>query len=294
MRNRQTALRRSVIAVAAVCVTLLAAGLSRGQNAGAPAGGAVVVQGTTTPFTHAKPSVNQYGTVLKLPVKRGQQVKEGDLLLQQDDREERAELARLELEASSNVRVEASDADLKIKQVQLARVEELFRTRNASSFEVEEARSKVIAADAQAKIARLELEKAKQEAIRQRAKVDKMSLTSKSSGRIEAIDVELGDICDPQKPVMTIVQNDPLKVDFYLPVNQAAKLKLGDKLQVRYPTEDKWTEAAVDFKSPFADAASGTQKIGLSMKNPEGRDSGMEVQVRLPAEAGGNAAAAAR
>ena len=55
-------------------------------------------------------------------------------------------------------------------------------------------------------------------------------------------------------------------------------------------------KSTVDFKSPFADAASDTQKIGLMMKNEENRDSGMQVQVRLPADiaGGGPSASAAR
>jgi len=285
MKNRMNWLRNAGIAVA--CVIVLAYGFARADNAAAPG---ILEAGTTKPYTHAKPNVSQYGTVMKMPVVEGQFIKQGDILLQQDDREERAELARLQLEANSNVRVEASDADLKIKQVQLDRAEELFRTHNASRFEVEEAKSKVIAADAQAKIARLELEKAKQEAIRQAAKVDKMTIKSPVTGRVEAIDVTVGDITDPQKPVMTLVQNDPLKVEFFLPVGQAARLKMDQVLQVRYPSEDKWMDAVVKFKSPMADAASGKQKIGLEMKNPEGRDSGMEVQVRLPADATASAA----
>ena len=293
MKNRMTWLRSTAAAV--LCVITIAYGMARGDNAiPAAAVDGIVVQGTTKPYAHAKPNVSQYGTVLKLPIKEGDAVKIGQVLLQQDDREEKAELARLQLEADSNVRVEASDADLKIKQVQLERAQELLKSHNASRFEVEEAESKVIAAKAQADIARLELAKAKQEAIRQAAKVDKMTISSKINGRVEALDVVEGDITDPQKPVMTLVQNDPLKVEFYLPVGQAAKLKMDQTLQVRYPNEDKWIEAAVKFKSPMADAASGTQKIGLEMRNPENRDSGMEVQVRLPADAGNAAAALAR
>src|SRR5439155_10120091 len=213
-------------------------------------------------------------------------VKAGDLLLRQDDRQERAELAMLQLEASSNVRVEAADADLKIKQVQLKRLQDLQAHGNANPYEVEEAQSKVIEADAQAKIARLNLEKAKREAEKQAFKVDQMTVKSPVNGRVETVDVEVGDTTDPQKPTMTIVQNDPLKVEFYLPVAQAAKLKAGQTLQVRYPNEDQWLPATVDFKSPFADAASDTQKIGLLMKNTDGRDSGMQVQIRLPTDVG--------
>ena len=296
MKNRMNWLRSTGIAVG--CVTLIAFGLARADDAQPAASGATdqTVRGFTKPYTLAKPNASQYGTVMKLPVVEGQMVKAGDLLLQQDDREERADLAAKELEANSNVRVEASDADLKIKQVQLKRLKDLSVHGNANPYEVEEAESKAIAADAQAKIARLELEKAKQDAIRQRAKVDKMTLKSPITGRVEAIEVSVGDITDPQKPVMTLAQNDPLKVEFHLPVAQAAKLKMDQVVQVRYPNEDKWMEAAVKFKSPFADAASGTQKIGLELRNSENRDSGMEVEIRLPAGIGsaGNAAAAAR
>jgi len=232
-----------------------------------------------------------YGIVMKLPVKEGQPVNAGDLLLQQDDRAERAELARLQLEANSNVRVEAADADLKIKQAQLKRVQDLATRGNSNPYEVEEAQSKVIEADAQAKIARLELEKAKHEAEKQAFRVDQMTVKSPVNGRVETLDVEVGDTTDPQKPAMTVVQNDPLKVEFYLPVSQAAKLKPGVTLNVRYPNEDQWYSATVDFKSPFADAASDTQKIGLLMKNADNRDSGMQVQVRLPADVGPSAAA---
>jgi len=270
------------------CITLLAYGLARADDG---ATGGTVIQGTTKPFSHNRPGVNIYGTVLKLPVKEGQVVKEGDLLLQQDDRQERAELEKLQLEADSNVRVEAADADLKIKQIQLKRFQELQARGNASASEVEEAQSKAIGADATAKVARLDSEKAKRDAKKQSFKVEQMTIKSPVNGRVEAIEVAVGDVCDPQKPVMTVVQNDPLKVEFYLPVSQASKLKMGQTLAVRYPNEDKWTEAAVDFKSPFADAASDTQKIGLLMKNPEGRDSGMQVQVRLPADIGPAASA---
>ena len=293
MKNRMNWLRNTGIAVG--CVTLIAFGLARADNAQPASASEPTAQGFTKPYTHAKPNASQYGLVMKLPVKEGQAVKEGDILLQQDDREERAELARLQLEAETDVRIEASDADLKLKQAQLKRLQAMPKGI-ASPFEMEEAESKVIAADAQAKLSRLQQKEDKQKAIGQAAKVDKMTIKSPITGRVEAIEVSVGDITDPQKPFMTLVQNDPLKVEFFLPVAQAAKLKMDQVLQVRYPNEDKWMDAAVKYKTPFADAASGMQKIGLEMRNPENRDSGMEVEIRLPAgiASAPNAAAAAR
>src|SRR5437867_3255763 len=106
------------------------------------------VTGITKPSVHAKLGLNQLATVLELPVKEGQAVKKGDVLLQQDDRGERAALEGLEMEANSDVRIEASKADARVKQVQLKRYEELARTGNATASELEEAQVKAVYAEA--------------------------------------------------------------------------------------------------------------------------------------------------
>ena len=277
MNNRTNRLRRAGLTVAALALSFAPAAVMAQASPD-------VVQGVTKPYAHAKPGVNGMGTVLELPVKEGQVVKKGDVLLRQDDRAERVELERLQKEANSNVRVDAAEADLKIKQVQLKRLQDLAKNGNANPTEVEEAQSKVIYADAQAKVAQLEQEKAKLDAEKQRIKVDQMNIRSAYDGRVESIDVEVGDSTDPQKPLMSIAQNDPLKVEFYLPIAQAKRLKMGQQVDVRYTDEEKWTPAAVTYKAPIADAASDTQKIGLEMKNVEGHDAGIQVLVKLPAD----------
>jgi HlyD family secretion protein len=140
---------------------------SAGRSPQQQPAGAVIVQGVTKPYIPAKPWFQGAGTVLEVPVVKGQTVKKGDVLIRQDDRQEKAELAKLNAEASSNVRVEAADADLKIKQAQLDRLLVLQKSGGANPFEIEEARSKVIYGDAQAKIARLDLEKAKRDSEKQ-------------------------------------------------------------------------------------------------------------------------------
>ena len=237
---------------------------------------------TSKPYVLAKPGVNQFGIVLERPVKVGQAVKKGDILLRQDDRQERALLEALELEANSDVRIEAAEADLKLKAAQYKREQDLLQSNSTNPVAVEEAQSKWIYADAQLKIAKLEREKNKREAERQRYKVEQMTVKSPVDGFVEQIDVEVGDVTDPQKPLMTIVQNDPLKVEFFIPSEQSQKLKVGQDLQVRYPGEEQWLTAKVTYKAPVVDTASDEQKIGLEMKNVGNRDAGLRVQVKLP------------
>jgi hypothetical protein len=57
---------------------------------------------------------------------------------------------------------------------------------------------------------------------------------------------------------------------------------VGQELQVRYPGETQWMAAKIAYKSPVAETASDTQKIGLVMENAQQRDAGLQVQVKLP------------
>jgi RND family efflux transporter MFP subunit len=254
------------------------------QVRGQAASSEVTVGAITKPSVQTKMGLNQFGTVLELPVKEGDRVKQGQVLLQQDDRQERALLEALQLEANSNVRVEAAIADLRIKEAQYKRFLEMAKTGAANPTEVEEAEVKVVYADAQVKIAKLELEKNKQEAKRQGFKVDQMTLRSTINGIVETIDAKVGEVTDPQKPLMTVVQNDPLWIEFFLPTAQSAKLQDQQNLDVHYTTDQNWTPAKVIMMAPVADAASDTQKIRLEMKNTDGRKTGLQVIVRLPGD----------
>src|SRR5688500_17276689 len=94
--------------------------------------GVTVVTGISTPSVHAKLGLNQLAIVRELPAKEGHRVKKGDLLLQQDDRQEAALFEALTLEANSEVEIKATEADLKVKQVQLKRVQDM-RAKNAAT-----------------------------------------------------------------------------------------------------------------------------------------------------------------
>ena len=274
------------VAFCTVSATSLVVRAQQTPAAGANAPTDITVGGITKPSVHAKLALPQFGQVLELPVKEGDVVKRDQVLLRQDDRQEVAAREALRLEADSIVRVEAAEADLKIKQVQHKRLQDLAVNGNANPTEVEEAWVKVVYADAQVKIAKLENQKNKYEFERQDVKVKLMSLRSPIDGIVETLDTSVGEVTDPQKPVMTVVKNDPLWVEFFLPTAQSSKVKVGQQLEIRYPNEEKWQLAKVIYKAPVADAASDTQKMRLELPNPAGTDTGLQVLVRLPANIG--------
>ena len=94
--------------------------------------------------------------------------------------------------------------------------------------------------------------------------------------------MHIGEMVDPSKPpVLVIVQNDPLLVEVPLPVAVSQRLKIGRTLRVTYDKR-QWLDATVSFKEPMADPESGMQRVHLTLPNPEGKDSGLQVYVEVP------------
>src|SRR5437016_5948193 len=146
---------RTSVAVALVALTLSCRAMGQ-LSPQQPSAGGSIITGITQPSVHAKLGLNQVGVVKTLPITEGQQIKKGDLLLQQDDGQEQAALEALDLEANSDVKIEAGKADLKMKQIQLQRYKDLQAKGSSNPSEVEEAEVKVVYAAAQVKVDELE------------------------------------------------------------------------------------------------------------------------------------------
>jgi RND family efflux transporter MFP subunit len=228
------------------------------------------------------------GLVMKVNVKEGEPVKAGQVLAEQDVTVETANKATYEIEANSAVEEEFAKADMDLKKVELARKEDLFKKKNATFLEVEEARINVKRAEAQLKLATQKRETARAQAAVEQAKIDLKRIVSPIDGMIQKLDTHAGEIAtsggaEREKPAIRVVKNDPLWIDVNFSAEQAAKLKPGQKLQVRYVSEqDKWNNAEVLFLNPVVQKGSQTRNVRLVMPNPEDRPSGLEVNVKLP------------
>src|SRR5688572_8805001 len=79
--------------------------------------------GVTKPCNRVEMAVPTQGIVKEVPVKPGDPVKVGQLLVQLDDEVERKKLEATEIEAKSDVQIRAAEADLAQKKVELERKE---------------------------------------------------------------------------------------------------------------------------------------------------------------------------
>jgi multidrug efflux pump subunit AcrA (membrane-fusion protein) len=276
----QRLIRPTLFSLAAGVALLTAICAARGAATAAPEKN--LVTATTEASKRTKLSFNSLGIVKQVAVKEGDAVKEGQLLMSQDADIEQAELERLKLEAESNARIDFYQADLDVKK----KVEKRKTTAPEGTFnesEIEEAQADVIKGTRQIEVATLEHNGDKVKAKQQAIKVDRMNLTSKFDGFVERIEIWEGEVCDPSKPAIIVVKNDPQNVIIrQLKTAQVALLKVGQMLDVRLKGESDWKPAKIWYISPVADAAAGTQLVKLEMPNPENRATGLEVEVKLP------------
>jgi RND family efflux transporter MFP subunit len=221
------------------------------------------------------------GQIKSVSVKEGDAVRAGQELMALDDAEEQNELEILQLDASK-YRVEAAIVQEVAKKAEFDRIKKLKDQGSGNESEFEKA-------EAEWKLSQIQITQEKQDLLVKEAKVKKqqgiierMKLRSPIDGIVQSIDSHTGETVDPSKPaVMTIVANNPLIVEVNLPTATSTQLTVGQPLRVSYDKKE-WKEAKISYLAPMADAASGYQTVHLTLTNPEGRASGLQIFVELP------------
>ena len=242
------------------------------------------------------------GLIAEVVVKEGDAVKKGQVLAKQDVSVEAANKAMYEIEANSAVEEEYARKDLELKKVKFQKTESLFKQKNATYLEVEEARLEVERADASVKLATQKRQVSAAQAATEQAKIDLKQIKAPFDGVVSKLDTHVGEVANSQadRAAIRVVKNNPLWVDAHLAAAVTARLTKGQQLQVRYATEDKWQPAEVLFLQPVVRGGSQTRMVRLQVANAEDRPAGLEVYVKLPdgsvagADAGGDSSAQSR
>jgi RND family efflux transporter MFP subunit len=275
---------RRAVATAAVLSILPFAGA---DDANHPADDSLLAR--TIPSHTAKPSFMEVGIVKEWLVKPDYVVKKGQVLGREDADVEEMRLKSLRVTANSTAAIESAEAERDAKKVEYENKQKGFEQQAASATEVEEAKLDWQEAEANVKFRQVEHMKAIADADTQALVIDKMRLLSPVDGTVKQINIQEGEIVDPNKPdgAVTLVTNNPLWVEVKVPSSQALKLKQGDAVSVAYQNEsDKWMPATIIFLDPEVDAASDKQTIRLELNNDQDRPAGLWVNVRLPSDSG--------
>ncbi|MHC4203032.1 MAG: efflux RND transporter periplasmic adaptor subunit [Planctomycetota bacterium] len=238
------------------------------------------VAAITAPSADVTLSFVQPGRIAEVNIKEGQPVKAGQVLVQQDDAVERANLAQLEAASENTLNIQAGEASLAQKQVDLKKLEKAAALNAATALEVEHAKLDVKVADLSVKLAVFEHEQAQRKFDEAKIQIDNMSLKSPIDGITEKLEVETGESVNALEDVVRIVQINPLWIETPVPLEKAGDLRYGDKTRVIFPgPEETSLEGTIVFIGAVADAASRTLRVRIQVPNRSLRPAGEHVRI---------------
>lgn len=268
--------------MADLCRFIMLSFATAGLGPSAPAGAASGIRAVTRPSADITLSFVQPGRIALLPFKEGDVVQADQVLIRQDDAAEQILLAQLKAQAEDTTQIRAAAASLAQKKVDLAKLEKAAASNAATTLEVEHARLDVTIAGLSHELAKFEHEQAIRKHQEQEVRVKNMRLTSPIDGRIEKIDVEVGESVNALADVVRVVRIDPLWIDAPVPLQEALGLKPGMTARIRAVGAESSTaigQGQVIFVGAVADAASGTLRVRIEAPNKSNRPAGEQVLV---------------
>lgn len=238
------------------------------------------------------------GIAREVPHREGDRVKAGDLLLQLNDAQLRAQLAEAEAEASEararlmqmsrvGARVAAlslqrADVDLKRAEQQLVRMQQLIKSGSIPQSELDDAmrardaaRSARDAAETESLstgaggadllISRAAVLRAEAAIESAKARLLDARIVAPTDGTIVTCDVDVGDVVTAGRVLISLVADAPAELVLFPDEANLRALSLGQKARVSadaFPAQS--FDAAVSYLAPAIDAARGTVEVRLS------------------------------
>jgi len=246
---------------------------------------AETLQGITAPNADITLSFVVAGRVSDVLVQPGTTVEKDQLLVHLYDQPEKIQCQQLKMLSEDRTKIQAAQAELAQKQVDLKKLEQAKAKGAASLWEVEHLFLNVRIAELSLKSAVLEQQQYRQRYDHASSQLVRMRLAAPIDGLVEEVNVEVGESIGTLGPVVRVVQNDPLWIDVPVPMAQARDLKLGQDAWITFPgaTSDASPNGRIINISAVADAASETLGIRIEVPNPLKRPAGERVAVAFTA-----------
>jgi RND family efflux transporter MFP subunit len=230
------------------------------------------VESFTEPYRKLDIIPAEPGILAALDVREGDRVEEGQRLgaLDCEVQEIALEIARQNMEARGQV--ESAIAERDLRRTRLARLQELRGTGHATQDEVDRALADLRVAEANVQSAAEKQKTDELEFRRIAAMIDRRMLKSPINGVVTRLYKEEADYVGASvSPVMTIMQLDPLRITFSIPNSAGQSLRLGQSVALMLPESEQNAVGKVEFVSPVSEAESGTVRVKVLLKNPDGK-----------------------
>lgn len=198
------------------------------------------------------------GTVVKLDVENGADVKQGDILLELDTTQEQADLA-------------SALAGLRLAKINLDRTKELLDKRIIAESEYDTV------------VATFDQEQAKSATLR--ATIAKKIIRAPFTGRSGIRKVNLGQTLAAGDELIPLHSSDPIYVEFSVPQTQLDSITVGQALRVATDGVNEPVPGEITAINPVVDEATRSARVQGTLRNADGSlRAGLfaEVEVVLP------------
>jgi membrane fusion protein (multidrug efflux system) len=196
------------------------------------------------------------GTVSKINFESGQSVKQGDVIVELDTRQERAQLAALE-------------AQRDLAKVNFGRTQKLVDEGVLSRQEFDNA----VASQKQTEANVGEI----------RATIERKTIRAPFSGILGIRKVNLGQYLAAGNPIVQLQSLNPIYVNFGVPQQEGAQVKVGSHVVVTaQDLAGKTFKGTVNAQDSVIDEATRNVQVQATLENPQGKlRPGMFVQVEM-------------
>ncbi|MGG7660842.1 efflux RND transporter periplasmic adaptor subunit [Dyadobacter sp. BHUBP1] len=204
----------------------------------------IFASGTVLPNEEVNLMAEISGRLVKLDIKEGSYVTKGQLIAKINDRELQAQLQKVAYNQDLSKKIEARQK--KLLNVEAINLEEYDVTSN--NIRVLEAEKEVI-----------------------EAQLEKTEVRAPFSGRIGLKFISEGAYLAPGTPIVTIVQSNPVKIDFTVPEKYSPSIRVGSPVKFNLDGDPSTYTARILAIDPKVDENLRTLRVRALANNPEGR-----------------------
>lgn len=202
------------------------------------------VIGTASAVQGVNVSADLPGIVSRIAFESGASVKQGDLLVQLDTRQEQAQLA-------------AVQADWDLAKLNFERLEGLVNDGAISRAEYDRAAAEQ--KQTEAKVAEI------------RATIERKTIRAPFTGTLGIRRINLGQYLSAGDAVVPLQSLDPIYVNFGVPQQQADQLRIGGVVRIALGEERAGTfEGRITAREPTVDEGTRNMQIQATVVNPRG------------------------
>ena len=204
----------------------------------------IFASGTVLPNEEVTLMSEISGRLLKLNIQEGSPITKGQLIAKINDRDLKAQLQKVEYNQELARKIET-------RQQKLLKVEAI----NLEEYDVTSNNIRVL--DAEREVIESQLEKTE--------------IRAPFSGRIGLKNISEGAYLAPGTPIVTIIQSNPIKIDFTVPEKYTANIRVGSPVTFNLDGDLFNYSAKVIALDPKVDESLRTLRIRALASNPVGK-----------------------